>query len=394
MIKAMKTLKKIPKNLILLMFVVITAAFAVYTITRAADENNSKASSDSAEQKLTNEEIDKIIEDLKVSGNIDNIVDKLDEIIERAKLSGNTALQDYAENMKSYYELTKQLDSVKSLINASKKKNSNIAAVDEQISKIISLNNKVEDLRGAVSDEALFVLESLSEDDLKQMKDLFVEVNELFDLNDISSLSVEQRSLLDVLFLSKIVDENMVKDEKLQTAKDALSIAVTILQSYQKQDYDDNSYNALVKGSDEFLSVGKKASTVLPEQVVFLNGHFTIKHAPIMYDGHILLALDDLYQYIDADIEYMYNNATMVITSPNKTLEIVSGKNVGYINDTPKNMPVPVLNFNNTIYMSAESFAEFYDISYKYVKDQECLILYNNLVQLNNPSVPNQLNKG
>lgn len=394
MLKVMKILKKIPKNLILLMFVVITAAFAVYTITRAADENNSKASSDSAEQKLTNEEIDKIIEDLKVSGNIDNIVDKLDEIIERAKLSGNTALQDYAENMKSYYELTKQLDSVKSLINASKKKNSNIAAIDEQISKIISLNNKVEDLRGAVSDEALFVLESLSEDDLKQMKDLFVEVNELFDLNDISSLSVEQRSLLDVLFLSKIVDENMVKDEKLQTAKDALSIAVTILQSYQKQDYDDNAYNALVKGSDEFLSVGKKASTVLPEQVVFLNGHFTIKHAPIMYDGHILLALDDLYQYIDADIEYMYNNATMVITSPNKTLEIVSGKNVGYINDTPKNMPVPVLNFNNTIYMSAESFAEFYDISYKYVKDQECLILYNNLVQLNNPSVPNQLNKG
>ena len=49
MIKAMKTLKKIPKNLILLMFVVITAAFAVYTITRAADENNSKASSDSAD---------------------------------------------------------------------------------------------------------------------------------------------------------------------------------------------------------------------------------------------------------------------------------------------------------------------------------------------------------
>jgi len=394
MLKVMKILKKIPKNLILLVFVVITAAFAVYTITRAADENNSKASSDSAEQKLTNEEIDKIIEDLKVSGNIDNIVDKLDEIIERAKLSGNTALQDYAENMKSYYNIQKQLDSVKSLINASKKKNSNIAAIDEQISKIISLNNKVEDLRGAVSDEALFVLESLSEDDLKQMKDLFVEVNELFDLNDISSLSVEQRSLLDVLFLSKIVDENMVKDEKLQTAKDALSIAVTILQSYQKQDYDDNSYNELVKGSDEFLSVGKKASTVLPEQVVFLNGHFTIKHAPIMYDGHILLALDDLYQYIDADIEYMYNNATMVITSPNKTLEIVSGKNVGYINDTPKNMPVPVLNFNNTIYMSAESFAEFYDISYKYVKDQECLILYNNLVQLDNPSVPNQLNKG
>ncbi len=393
MIKVVKILKKIPKNFLLLVFTIVTIASAVYTITRAVDENSSEKSSNSAEQQLTSAEIDKIIEDLKVSGNIDNIVDKLDEIIERAKLSGNTALQEYAENMKSYYELQKQIDSVKSLIDASKKKNSDIAAVDEQISKIISINTKVEDLRGAVSDEALLVLESLSDDDLKKLPDLFVEINELFDLNDVSSLSVEQRSLLDVLTLSRVIDEDMVKDEKLQTAKEALSIAVTILQSYQKQDYDDFSYNELVEGSDEFLSVGKKASTVLPEQIVFLNGHFNIKHAPIMYDGHILLALDDLYQYIDADIEYMYNNATMAIKSPNKTLEIVSGKNVGYINDMPKNMPVPILNFKNTMYMSVESFAEFYDISYKYVQDQECLILYNNLVQLNNPSVPNQLSK-
>ena len=118
-----------------------------------------------------------------------------------------------------------------------------------------------------------------------------------------------------------------------------------------------------------------------------------MKNAPIMYDGHILLALDDLYQYIDAKIEYMYNNATMVIQSPDKTLEITSGKNVAYINDSPKNLPVPILNFNNTIYMSVESFAEFYDISYKYVSDKEFLVLYNNLVQIENSSVPNQLHR-
>ena len=35
-----------------------------------------------------------------------------------------------------------------------------------------------------------------------------------------------------------------------------------------------------------------------------------------------------------------------------------------------------------------------YDISYKFLPDSDCIILYDNLVQLENSSVPNQLNKG
>ncbi len=220
MIDMKKILEKVQKHLLLTVFVLVTTSSAVYTITKAVDEgssSDSSESSDSAEKKLTTEEIDKIIEDLKVSGNIDNILDKLDEIIARAKLSGNEALQEYATNMKQAYELQKQLDSVKSLIEASKKKNSDIAAVDEQVSKIISLT--VEDLRGAVSDEALLVLESLGEDDLKKLQDLFAEVNDLVDLNDVGSLTVQQRALLDILILTKIIDDEMVKDEKLETVK-------------------------------------------------------------------------------------------------------------------------------------------------------------------------------
>ena len=104
-------------------------------------------------------------------------------------------------------------------------------------------------------------------------------------------------------------------------------------------------------------------------------------------------ALDDLYQYIDADIEYMYNNATMVITSPDKILEIVSGQNVAYLNDKPYNMPVPILSFEDTVYMSVEFFAQEYDISYRYIESHDFVVLYSNLVQLKNPSVPNQLSK-
>lgn len=389
-------LKKLSKNLLFITILMTTVAFTIYTITKAMEsesDSSSSTNSTNAEQKLTTEEIDKIIEDLKISGNIDNILEKLDEIIQRAKLSGNDALQEYASNMKNYYELQKQLDSVKSLIEASKKKNSNIAAVDKQISKILSVNTIIADLKGAVSDEALLVLESLSDDDAKKLQEMMAEIESLINVKDISSLSIQQRSLLDVIVLSKLLDEKMITGERLQTAQEALRVAVTILESYQKQLYADSDYSNLVAGSDEFVKLGKKASTVLPEQIVFFDGYFPMKHSPIMYDGHILLAIDDLYQYIDADIEYMYNNATMVIQSPGKIMEIVSGKNVAYLNDEPKNMVVPILNFNDTIYMSAEFFAEAYDISYKFLSDQECLVFYKNLVQLSNVSVPNQLNK-
>ncbi|MBR2578628.1 MAG: copper amine oxidase N-terminal domain-containing protein [Clostridia bacterium] len=391
-----KIIKKIAKNIMLIVLSSATLAMTFYTIVKAVDseENNSGASNDSADAKLTSEEIDKIIDDLKVSGDIDNITEKLDEIIERAKLAGNTELQEYAENMKKYYELKNELDSVHSLIEASKKKNSSIAAVDEEVSRIISLDKVADDFQGALSDEALLILKSLSEDDLKKLQDLIAKIDSFMDLRDVTSLTVQQRSLLDLLILGEIINNDMLEGEKLDTAKNTLSVAVTILESYARQEYSDEEYDRLIKGSEEFSKSTKKGQTVAPEQIMFLNGYFNLKHAPIMYDGHILLAVDDLYQYIDGTIEYMYNNAVMVIQSPNKTLEIESGKNVAYLNDEPKNMNVPILSYKNTIYMSAEFFAEAYDIDYKYDAEHEFLIFYNNLVQLANTSVPNQINKG
>lgn len=388
-----KIISKISKNFLFIIIFGVAAILTIYTIVLAANSKEGLASSNTNENNLTTEEIDKIVEDLKISGNIDNILEKLDDIIYRAQLSGNTALQEYATKMKEKYELQKQLDSVSSLIEAMKKKNSNIDSVDKQVTKILSVSTIIQDLQGAVSDECLLVLESLDDEKVKSLQEIMSEIENIVDLNDVSSLSVQQRSLLDILLLSKVIEDGMVEGERLDTAKETLSVAITILESYEKQNYIPYEYEKLCSESEEFMKKGRKCVSVLPEQVVFMGGHFQMKNAPIMYDGHILLALDDLYQYIDAKIEYMYNNATMVIQSPDKTLEITSGKNVAYINDSPKNLPVPILNFNNTIYMSVESFAEFYDISYKYVSDKEFLVLYNNLVQIENSSVPNQLHR-
>ena len=394
-------LVKLGRNLFFICILTVAGALTVYTIVQALENSSSSSgtsssdssSSSSTENKLTAEEIDKIVEDLKISGNIDNILEKLDDIIYRAQLSGNSALQEYATNMKTKYELQKQLDSVNGLLSSMKKKNSGIAKVDTQVTKILSVSTITEDLRGAVSDECLIILESLSEDNVKNLQETYSEIETIVDIKDVASLTVQQRSLLDVLLLSKIIEDNMVEGERLTLAKETLSVAITILKSYERQNYASEDYDKLVEDSDKFTKAGRKASSVIPEQIVFLNGYFKMKHAPIMYDGHILMAIDDLYQYIDASIEYMYNNATMVIQSPGKTLEIVSGKNEAYLNDQPKNIPVPILSYNDNIYMSVEFFAECYDISYKYVADEEFLILYYNLVQVENQSVPNELHK-
>lgn len=390
--KLKNILVKLGRNLFFICILAVAGALTVYTIVQAMENSNSSSTS-STENKLTAEEIDKIVEDLKISGNIDNILEKLDDIIYRAQLSGNSALQEYATNMKTKYELQKQLDSVNGLLSSMKKKNSGIAKVDTQVTKILSVSTITEDLRGAVSDECLIILESLSEDNVKNLQETYSEIETIVDIKDVASLTVQQRSLLDVLLLSKIIEDNMVEGERLTLAKETLSVAITILKSYERQNYASEDYDKLVEDSDKFTKAGRKASSVIPEQIVFLNGYFKMKHAPIMYDGHILMAIDDLYQYIDASIEYMYNNATMVIQSPGKTLEIVSGKNEAYLNDQPKNIPVPILSYNDNIYMSVEFFAECYDISYKYVADEEFLILYYNLVQVENQSVPNELHK-
>lgn len=386
------------KKKLIVFSVALATTCAAFSVAKGNDESLDTLSSDSslstAEQKLTSEEIDKIIEDLKVSGNVDNIIDKLNEYLIRARLAENDALADYLEKKIEYYTSLKQTETLKGEIEALKKKNSNVSDVDEQVSKIMSSDMILSDLEGALSSEAMSIIYSLGEDNIKKLQDLLVEVEGMMNIKDTDSLTIQQRSLLDVLFLSKAIEDSLVSDERLEEAKNTLSVAVTILESYEKQKYGTSEYDNLVEGSDNFSKTGNKSSSILPEQIVFFNGYFNIKHEPIMYDGHILLALDDLFQYIDSDIEYMYNNPTMVIKSPNKILELVCGKSTAYIDDKPQSMPVPVLSFNNVQYVSVESFAEAYDISYKFLPDSDCIILYDNLVQLENSSVPNQLNKG
>ncbi|MDR1627210.1 MAG: copper amine oxidase N-terminal domain-containing protein [Oscillospiraceae bacterium] len=387
----MKIAKNILRNVLIMGLSGTACAATLYMVASAA--GSSAASASSTEKQLTSEEIDKIIQDLKLTTNIDNVLEKLAEIIQRAELSGNDALKEYATNTKTAYELQKQLDTINSLIEAMKQKNADINTLDQTLKKILSVTTIIEDLQGAVSDEALLALESLTDSNVKDLQEVLAEIEEIVDLNDVKSLSLKERSLLDILMLNEAISKDMFEGDRLQVAREAQAIAVTVLKSYEKQRYGSSEYEDLVSKSEEFANKGKKSETVFPEQVIFFSGAFNMQYAPIMYDGHILLAVNDLFQYIDSTIEYMYNSPTMVIQSKGKILEITSGKNVAYLNDQPVNMKVPVLNINDTIYISGEFFAQAYGVSYKYVEDQELLVFYHNLNQLKNPAVPNQINR-
>ena len=71
---------------------------------------------------MTYLQLQTIMEDIKLSTNIDNVIQKLDDIIKRAELMGNDTLKDYAEKTKSMYELQQQIDTLTSQIEAIKKK--------------------------------------------------------------------------------------------------------------------------------------------------------------------------------------------------------------------------------------------------------------------------------
>jgi hypothetical protein len=392
----MKLNEGILKKILLMGLSGTAVAAALFTFASAAEtakSGDTTVQQEQTENKLTSEEIDKIIQDLKLTANIDNVLEKLDEIAQRAELSGNSALKEYAESTKTAYELQKQLDTVRGLIEAMKKKNGDIQQLDETLEKVLSVSTILEDLQGVLSDEALLALESLSSDGMKSLQETLAEIEELFDLNDVKSLTLRDRSLVDILMLDKAMSEGLFGGERLSLVNEATTIAVTILESYERQKYGTDEHNGLVLDSEKFASTGKKARAVFPEQVIFFNGAFKMRYAPVMYDGHILLAVDDLYQYIDAKIEYMYSSSTMVIQSPGKILEITCGKNVAYLNDEPQNMFVPILNLGGTIYMSGEFFAQAYDILHRYIPSQELLVFYSNLNQLKNPSVPNEVNR-
>lgn len=237
----------------------------------------SSSTEQSTETKLTSDDIDKIMEDIKLSTNIDNVIQKLDDIIKRAELMGNDTLKDYAEKTKSMYELQQQIDTLTSQIEAIKKKSSDVDSIDKELKTALSVTTVLQDMEGAISDETLRVLESLKEEKFKELNEVVAEISGLVDLNDIDSMTLQQRCLLDVLMLYDAFEKDLIEGDRLSVAKEAYSIAITALKSYEKQKYGDSEYSDLVTGSEEFSKMGKKQSLCIQSRWCFMMERLILK---------------------------------------------------------------------------------------------------------------------
>ena len=112
--------------LFFVMFILFTSATISIALVVSAENDSNSNTSSSTSSNLSSSDVDKIVEGLKVDGDLDAIIAQMDELINKAMLTNNTDLQQYAEYVKQACELQKQLNTVNASISALKQKNSNI----------------------------------------------------------------------------------------------------------------------------------------------------------------------------------------------------------------------------------------------------------------------------
>lgn len=160
----------------------------------------------------------------------------------------------------------------------------------------------------------------------------------------------------DMAVISFLINNGMIDESKL-SSKDILLSDVNKYKSYNKNRYDYDNYCSMEKQSGEFSSVGKKTGSCAPEEVVIVNSGKKLNDFPIKYDNNILISLDDLINVseINPEIEYMDNNATIIIKhGENDVLEIEAGQNNIYPNDSKVVMQTSVLNVHGVTYAPLE----------------------------------------
>ncbi len=375
----------IKKKIFLITLVGVFLGATVFAVVRAQTDPGqieTTSSSQSTSSELTPEEVNKILADIKVSGNDGNIEAQMDELIQRALLTGNITLKEYAEYTKQAYQLQSQLDTVNASIEALCAKSPQIKQLNDQVKESTKADVSVSEVKDTLPSGAASVLSNLSEKDMASLAPALAGIPNMESIAaDPSSASSVDQNIMAIVLLQEAIDQGLLKDDQVTAANDAISSAAASLSSAERGKYTSAEHNALKATSEEFAKTGNKSKSALPEQVVMANTSFKLKNAAIMYDEQLLISLNDVLQFINAKVQYTENNGTMAIQSKDKIVEITSGKNVGYVNDKPLSIPSPVLTVNGITYLSVEFFAQAYDISYINLSDQGVLVMYANLNQ-------------
>lgn len=250
---------------------------------------------------------------------------------------------------------------------------SSLATGVEEENKI--LYSQIEDL---LCEDVRKVLDPVAENSWDKFSDIVLDLDKFITFStDHAAISEDKKALLSLLLLEHAIQNELFEDEIVKgnvlEVKSQLSLQ---LESFEKLKYSDDIYNEFIDLSQEFSRSGKKTEMILPRQVIFVGQDFILQKAPIKYDDHVLISLDDVSKYTNSNVQADEKNCTFAVQNDKVLLEFSRGSNVCYVNDKTSNMEVPSLYFNDTVYMSADFFAETYGIQCKYMSDNGIIVFY------------------
>ncbi|MDR2074411.1 MAG: copper amine oxidase N-terminal domain-containing protein [Oscillospiraceae bacterium] len=175
-------------------------------------------------------------------------------------------------------------------------------------------------------------------------------------------ISISKRTAIaDFVVLQKLYDMDLFANKNVETnLKNIFESDLEIFKDEIKEKYDEDEYKKLRDGSKFFASSGKNTGDGLLERVISIKDSLILKSPPILYNGVILIVLEDFYLLSSAEaaeIEYMENNATVVIKLDSYIIEIEKGQTKSYSKDKEFDFSVPVLSFMGATYVPLAEFA-------------------------------------
>ena len=381
------------KVFLMALVIVLLIATAISSLAATnADDSSSKSSSQTSSGSssvsssnsssgLSNEEADKILQEIKTAGDNGTLEAKLEELLQKAILTDNAALKEYVEYAKQAYQLQTQLDNINTTLKALCIKNPELDSINSQLQSTAKAGSvSVSDIENSVSSGVKDVLSGLDED---KASAILANVDNIDKLkSDPDSLSDAEKTLINAAIMKEAKEQGELDENQQKAADQAIQAAASSLMSSEVSKYSTKERSRLIEDSNKFAMTANNAKPVAPEQVVLADTNFRLTSAPIMYNDQILISLNDILQFVKAEVQYTDSNATLAIQSDKVMVEVTKGKNTGFINDKSTNLPAPVITFNGATYISVEFFAQAFSISYENLQDQGVFIMYGNLNQL------------
>ncbi|MCL2311641.1 MAG: copper amine oxidase N-terminal domain-containing protein [Firmicutes bacterium] len=209
------------------------------------------------------------------------------------------------------------------------------------------------------------------ESKLESIKDQLQDEYKYLKNSNISSDKIA--NLADAIIMTIFLEEDMTEGENSALVRKKLSDTIYNLESNELSKYNLDVYQEISKKSEDFSTIGKKTASCLPENVVNLTNSSTLKNPAIRYDDEILVSISDFFDKSDRTIEYMDNNAAIIIKFGDNFLEIEAGNNIGYFNDKKILLTTPILNIEGIAYVP---ILVANSIGFKTISHDKTVIIY------------------